>query len=135
MGMTPAPDPSPRSPGQIALSIMGWLELSISVTLFILQVYVAAVFFGVAALFLSFIAVQVQRQRREYLRQTGELAAIEHVGRPGAAFWALLVAGGMLVALSVVFGLLGNTAFAVNFVLWGLVLAVFARRVALTTRG
>jgi hypothetical protein len=140
MGVTPEPDPRPsrRSPGQIALSIMGWLELAISVTLFILQVYVASVFFGVAALFLSFVAVQVQRQQRRYLRQTGELVEIEGVdasAHPGIAFWVLLVAGGVLVVLSLIVGLLGNMAYAVNFVLWGLVLAVFAQRVALTARG
>lgn len=128
----PASPPPPRSPGQLALSVMGWVELGISLILFLLRVYVASAAFGLAALFLTFLATQIRRQRAEYLRRSGREvgSGVAGRGRVGLAFWAQLGAGAALVLASVVFVGLGKTASAVNFLIWGLALGMLARRTA-----
>ncbi len=126
----PAPPSLPRSPGQLALSIMGWVELGISLILFLLRVYVASAAFGLAALLLTFLATQIRRQRAEYLRRSGREGGSPGAGRVGPAFWVQLGAGAALVLASAVFLGLGNAAFAVNFLIWGLALGMLARRTA-----
>jgi hypothetical protein len=130
---SPDSSPSPPTPGQIALSAMGWLELAVSVVLFALGVYIAAAAFGLAALFLTFVATQIRRQRTEHARRAGrEAAPPPPAARPGFAFWAQLAAGAALIVASVVFLLLGNIAYVANFLIWGLVLGLFAQRAAQT---
>ena len=135
--MSEAPNGSPpaRSPGQLALSVMGYLELTLSVILLVLDLAVAAGAFGVAALFVTFVATQVRKQQIDYRRRSRRLPGPANPEpparrRPGAAFWVQLGGGAVLIVLSVVFALLGNYAFAVNFVLWGLTLVLFAQRTA-----
>jgi hypothetical protein len=128
------PDPnrrSARSPGQIALSVMGWLELTISMILFALEVYVAAAVFGVASVFVTFVASQVQRQMIAYRERTGQPTASgppRPSGPPGTAFWGLLGVGAALLVASAVFAALKNYGFAANFVLWALTLGLNAQR-------
>ena len=124
---------SHRSPGQLALSVMGWVELTISVIMLILDVVPAAVAFAIAALFLTFLSTQVRKQRVEHLRRTGQIprqAAVAAPRRPGVLFWVQLGLGAALFVASAVFVVLGNYAFAVNFVLWGLTFGLFAQRMA-----
>lgn len=130
----PKPNPQPtRSPGQIALSVMGWLELTVSVILFVLEVHVAAAVFGLAALFVTLVATQVQRQMIAYRERTGQPTAVSpprEAGSGAIGFWALLGVGAALLVASGVFAALKNYAFAGNFVLWALTLGLFAQRVA-----
>ncbi len=128
----PQDNPTTTSPGQLALNVMGWLELAISVVLLILDVPWAAIAFAVAALFLTVLSIQLRKQRLEYLRRTGRasVAAPAAPTRPGVVFWAQLVLGATLVVASAVFTVLGSYALAANFVLWGLTLGLFARRAA-----
>ncbi len=129
----PDSSPSPPTPGQIALSAMGWLELAVSVVLFALGIPIAAAAFGLAALFLTFVAMQVRRQRAEHVRRAGrDVAPPPPAPRPGLAFWAQLATGAALIVASVVFLLLGSIAYAANFLIWGLVLGLFAQRAAQT---
>jgi hypothetical protein len=128
-------DPNPRSsrsPGQIALTVMGWFELAISVILFVLEVYVASAVFGAASLFVTFVASQVQRQMIAYRERTGQPTAEgppQRPGSPGAAFWILLGVGAALLVASAVFIVLRNYGFAANFVLWALTLGLNAQRI------
>ncbi len=125
---TPPTAPSGPSPGQIALSVMGWLELGISVLLFALGVPVAAGGFAVAALFLTFIATQIRRQRAEYLQRTGQAAEPPAPRRTGTAFWVQLGAAGLLLAASVGWLIAARPGNALLFLLWGLALGLFAHR-------
>lgn len=130
----PTAEPSPKpSAGQIALSVMGYLEIVVSVVLLLLEVPVAAVAFAVAALFLTFISMQVRKQRLEYMRRTGRLpqrAGGDEAQRrkPGAAFWVQLIIGAGLIIASIVFVFLQNYLLAVNLALWGITVALFAQR-------
>ena len=126
---TPPTAPSGPSPGQIALSVMGWLELGISVLLFAVGVPVAAGGFAVAALFLTFTATQIRRQRAEYLQRTAQAAEQpDQPRRSGTAFWVQLGAAGLLLAASVGWLIAGRPGNALLFLLWGLVLGLFAHR-------
>jgi hypothetical protein len=135
-------EPNPRttrSPGQIALAVIGWFELTISVILFVLEVYVASAVFGVASVFVTFIASQVQRQMIAYRERTGQPTAegpprqagpAQRPGSAGTAFWILLGLGAALLVASAVFVVLRNYGFAANFVLWALTMGLNAQRVS-----
>jgi hypothetical protein len=49
--------------GSVALSAMGWVELSVSVGLFILKVYPAAIAFAIAGIFISMVANFARRSQ------------------------------------------------------------------------
>lgn len=138
--MTQSPNhSSDPSPGQIALAVMGYLELAVSAILLVLDVAVAAVAFAIAALFLTFVATQVRNQHLDYQRRIGQLPPTEAAPparrEVGPAFWVQLGVGAALIVTSVVFVVLRNYTFAVIFVLWGLTMALFAQRAAQAAGG
>lgn len=125
-------DPSPgRNLGQIAFSVMGWVELTVSVITFILDVYIAAVAFGLAAIFMTLIATQVKRQRYDLPGNRDRRPARPAIQRSGTAYWVQLGLAAALIVTAVVFLLLKNYPFAAVFVIWALAFSLFAHRAAL----
>lgn len=140
MAETPNQPSAKPSAGQVALSVMGYLEITVSVILLLLDVPVAAIAFAIAALFLTFISMQVRKQRLEYMRRTGRLpqrtdAAASQRRQPGAAFWVQLAVGGGLIVASIVFIFLQNYMLAANFALWGITAVLFAQRAVQPVEG
>jgi hypothetical protein len=108
--------------GSAALSAMGWVELSASVILFVLQIYPAAVAFAVAGIFISLVANQVRRKQE---------AHVDHTPRNARRIFrtAIIILGWALVAAAIAFVAIYQrylTAFV--FVLWAALLALLTGR-------
>ncbi|NDJ51645.1 MAG: hypothetical protein GYB68_01010 [Chloroflexi bacterium] len=136
------------SPATIALTAVGWLELGMSLTLFILELYVVSIAFGLAALLLAWLGNAVLRQRVDYLRQTGrldELKLIPLQERPGPGrrnFARVLGwAGGLMLGAGIAAIFVGSSVMTalnrdavpglvitITFALWGTVLLLLSAR-------
>jgi hypothetical protein len=108
--------------GSAALSAMGWVELSVSVVLFALQIYPAAAAFAVAGIFISLIANLARRSQAPGPDQGSRRArkivrtAIVVLG------WGLVIAGIAFVVI------LHRYVSAFIFVLWAALLALLTGR-------
>jgi uncharacterized membrane protein len=108
--------------GSAALSVMGWVELSVSVILFVLQIYPAVVAFAVAGIFVSLVANLVRRSQPHNPDQA-------HQRRRKTIRTLIIILGWGLVAAGVV----QAAAFrrylsAFIFVLWAALLALLTGR-------
>lgn len=117
-----------RNPGQLAFSVMGWVELTVSVITFILGVQIAAVTFGVAAIFMTLIATAVKRRRYDLPGDRRDQPAARQPSGP--AFWVQLGLAAALIVAAVIFLIVGNLPFAVMFIIWGLTFGLFTHRAA-----
>jgi hypothetical protein len=108
--------------GSVALSAMGWVELTVSVGLFILQVYPASIAFAVAGLFISMVANFARRSQPHNPDQT-------HQRRRKTIRTLIIVLGWGLVGAAVVFVVvLHRYLSAFVFVLWAALLALLTGR-------
>jgi hypothetical protein len=102
--------------GAVALAAMGWLELTVSLIMFLLDVDFAAIAFAVASLFLSFIAAAVRSQRGT--QRTGNRTVFMIIG-------AMSI--GLLIG-AVIFLIRADYLSAVLFAMWSVATAMLALR-------
>jgi len=127
--------PAPRrNPGYAALSVMGWIELGVSVVLFFADIYPAAMVFAFASILLGFIANQVRFNKVDYRGHVPRPRADSAPADPQQArrsrlYHALLLAlSGGLLLLSGFFILNRAGMQAFLAALWAVALAVLAAR-------
>jgi heme/copper-type cytochrome/quinol oxidase subunit 2 len=108
--------------GSVALSAMGWVELSVSVGLFILQVYLAAIAFAVAGIFISMVANFARRSQPHNPDQA-------HRRNRKTIRTLIIVLGWGLIGAAIVFVVvLQQYLSAFVFVLWAALLALLTGR-------
>ncbi len=118
-------------PGAIVMSLAGIIELVISAILYGLQIYPAAIAFGIGALFVAMIANTIAGQGRAMQRRRGivpppETASARQTRQIG--FYTAALLGTAAVAAAVMRMLGGDYLPAVAFGTWALCCAVFALR-------
>jgi len=131
---TPEPVNPPAAlltPGGIALALMGWLDLAVSVALFVIGVPVVAAFFALMSVFFGGVAGQIRHSReRERLRRGG--APVQHppfFSRANTLMFAALLAATALIIPALLYTVGGSYTRAGVFALWSLALVLLAGRV------
>lgn len=122
---------SRRNPGAVALSLMGWLELTLSVAMFAVGLPVVSIAFGLSALALGVLAEQVIKGRAAYRRSIGlDGPEPEIVGaaRRGPVGLALIAAAILLVPVAIYFTLAAQYMTAVVLIIWALILHMLSLR-------
>jgi hypothetical protein len=117
----------------MVLAVAGLLEIIISAILFALGIYIPAVSFGVAALFIALIANAIRNQGQQMARRRGEPVtpptySPQTLRLRRAAFVALILLGIGLLAAGVMYLLAEEYMAAITFATWVLAGAVVAGR-------
>ncbi len=122
------------NPGYVALSIMGWAELTVSVILFLLGVYPTAMLFALASIVLGFAANQIRFRRADYRGHLrGQPAVVPVIDQAAARrnrliHAALLTLSAAALGLSVLYITRREGMQAFLMAQWAVALAILAAR-------
>jgi hypothetical protein len=122
---------SRRNPGAVALSLMGWFELTLSVAFFAVGLPIVSMAFGLSGLGLGVLAEQAIKGRAAYRRSIGLDESEPGSAVPtrrGPVGVVLLVAAILLVPVAIYFTIAAQYMTAVILILWALILHMLSLR-------
>jgi hypothetical protein len=115
------------TPGTIAIILMGWLEIIVSVAMFVSELYVISLIFAIASVLLTFLSTQIRRPAWADRPRQPETAS-----QSGGLTRSIMMITAVLAALSLggaVWMLIqGETLMTVVMALWALSLGIQTAR-------
>ena len=125
--MTNQPRTKHMTAGTIAILLMGWLELSVSLILFLTDLTAVALVFAVASVLLAFFSTQLRRPAPWDTRpgvQENATADLSHTPFTTTLFYVTAALGFVSIAGAVWMLISGRSLDAVLMALWALSLGI-----------